>query len=144
MLRVSASSPPDAVARTLRRAGSILFRLYPDSLIYAQVTANAVLQSTKESSFSLYFGQRFAESKELHHPAGEDKSEVFELEALSDVARLPTQFPTAAFKAIFESTFANSDVRVERVVNIVYLFSKALRRFSADKQTAGQKWVSLF
>ena len=45
------------IYKSLERAAVSLFRVYPDSVLYANVTANVILQ--KKESLSVYFGQRF-------------------------------------------------------------------------------------
>lgn len=130
----------------------ILFRLYPNSTIYCQVTANVVLTpDVQASSYSIYYGQRFSrESKRINFgqefdEAGEEvsKAETFVLNSPGDAARLPTHFSAEHFGNLFGRNFGNSAVRIHSVVNLVYKFAKGLEDFEAEK-TTGQRWVDLF
>ena len=128
-----------------------MFDLYPDATLYCHVTANAVLTSTNSQSFSIYFGQRFSpNSKHVNYGQTFDaegseltKSGVYQLNDPSDVTRLPTDFPREHFGSIFARNFGDSSVRVDRLVNLVYIFTKGIKNFATEK-TTGQKWVDLF
>jgi hypothetical protein len=136
--------------QTLERAAVKLFSVYPDSQLFVNVTANVVLQ--KGETFSLYFGQKFsAVSKEVlfgtefDAEGGRDVAPAtYELSAPTDVDRLPLRFSSEYFQELFKKNWGSSDVKVVQVVNVVYKFTKALRRYSHDKATEGQSWVSLF
>ena len=151
VLRVSSWAHQDAVKKSLSKAGIILFETFPDSTIYCQVTANAVLSDSK-NSFSLYFGQRFSpNSRHVNYGQKYDesveksnKSGVFELNDPSDVSRLPTKFSPEHFSEIFGRNFGESSVRVTGIVNLIYKFSKGLDSFADQKATAGRKWIDLF
>jgi hypothetical protein len=136
---------------TLERAATELFRIYPNSLLFVNITANVILSSTKEESYSVYFGQRFSTEKEIMYGMEFDqdggrtvKALTYELVAPTDVARLPLRFSSEYFASLFQKNFGSSDVRVHSVLNVVYRFSLGLQSFNKDKHTAGQKWIKIF
>lgn len=151
VLRVSSWAHQDSVKKSLSKAGLLLFDTFPDSTIFCQVTANAVLSSSK-NSFSLYFGQRFSpNSRHVNYGQKYDesveksnKSGVFVLNDPADVSRLPTKFSPEHFSEIFARNFGESAVRVTGIVNLIYKFSKGLDSFADQKATVGRKWVDLF
>ena len=141
MLRVSVWSSSEFVKKTLRKATSILFQWYPNSTIYCQISANAVLYTPERNSWSIYFGQRFGGSKSVHF--AENKSEFYELNDVSDAERLPTNFSTEDFRHIFNMNFETSAVKIDSICSLIYKFSKGFDDFSSEK-TTGPQWVELF
>jgi hypothetical protein len=137
------------VVKSLEKAATTLFRVYPEDTLYVNVTANVVLQ--KEDSYSMYYGQRFSlESKEVMFGQEFDsdgvrtlKAATYEVSGVGDVSRLPTSFSTEYFGELFKKNFGASNVKVHSVVNLIYRFSKGLQNFEEQK-TTGQAWVRLF
>jgi hypothetical protein len=136
---------------TLERAATTLFRIYPDSPLFVNVTANVILLNSKDQTYSVYFGQRFSVDREILMGQTFDengvrtlKATTYELSAPTDVSRLPLRFSAEYFAQLFVQNFGSSDVRIHSVLNVIYRFSVGLDNFGKDKQTAGQVWVKLF
>ena len=102
--------------------------------------------------FSLYYGQKFSpKARQINLGAKFDddgaevqNGETFVLTSPGDAAFLPTKFPAEHFQDLFRLNFGSTQVRIHSVVSLIYKFSKTLDEFIIDKQTAGQKWISLF
>ena len=117
------------IKRTLLRAATKLFHLFPNETIHCDVTANIILK--QKNQFSIYYGQRYKGRKisygqEWDPETGEliKQSETFELNAPGDAEDLPTSFSREEFGSLFAQNFASSAVKIVNVVSIVYIFTK--------------------
>lgn len=90
------------------------------------ITFNAILTNREGNSFSVYFGHdyragnAFGASSRLRYDYGDEPS-TFIVKSLSDVAHLPTSFNFEDLVARHRHSFDDSDVRVLRFLNIIYL-----------------------
>jgi hypothetical protein len=64
--------------------------------------------------------------------------QVQTIEAPSQASLLPNSFKLEDFRAIFHSTFSDTSVTVESLVNLVYIFRKTLRDFVGESTTEGR------
>ena len=119
---------------TLREVFSELFREHEELSsegFEVVVTFNAVLIDSDSSSYSLFYGQ--------DHRAGNDAGAAPELRfgstiivrSMLDVGRIPSSFDSEALILSHRNAFANSNVRVHRFLNVIYLI---YRYVSVDKR----------
>ena len=126
-IRFPSSFPPEAVKKELLRAFATFLPLYPEGEFEVSVTANAVLQSQRESSFSLFYGLDYEpEDRPRNSPLAVLK--LHKVDNLSDVADLPTSFPVEDFDRAFRESLPDTTVFVKEIVNLVYI----IRRFHKD------------
>ena len=56
ILRVNAQATDASIRRSLEQAVSKLSSIYDGAVFYCNVTANVVLKSSKDHTYSVYFG----------------------------------------------------------------------------------------
>jgi len=55
-LRVNAKATEGSIRKSLEQAVTKLSSIYDGAVLYCNVTANCILQSNKDRTFSVYFG----------------------------------------------------------------------------------------
>jgi len=85
------------------------------------VTFNAVLGTREGNSFSVFYGHDYRASNLLGASPELRYGDPYIVRTLADVARLPVRFDFEALANAHRHSFAQSGVRVERFLNIVYL-----------------------
>jgi hypothetical protein len=144
VLRVNAGASESYIRKQLEKAYKRLDGYFPGRTAYVTLTANVILRSTVERSFSVYFGQSFGNAKTLfygqtHDPVTGEVSQLFtefELETRSDLATLPVRFTTEDFASLYKRNFERSNVVVHEVVSLVYIFSLGIERYEHDHELA--------
>lgn len=152
ILRVSADASETHKVASLRKAYQHMSRLYPDQTLHVTLTANVILRSTTEPSFSVYFGQSFGNAKSVffgqeHDPVSGGISRIFSefsLREASDLGSLPTRFTTEDFSAIYKRNFARSNVAVHRMISLVYLFAVGLENYERDHVQSSRTPLRIF
>jgi hypothetical protein len=138
--------------KQLLKAATILFRIHPESTIYAQVTCNLLLFKPRTNQFSLFFGQRFGPSSRVkrlyvgtkyHSGVMTRKSKVWTLHAPTDALRIPTKVDRQAFSELFNAMFQESNVEVVGIPQVITIFTKILDNYEQQK-TTGNKLIQLF
>ena len=56
ILRVNAKATDGSIRKSLEQAVTKLSSIYDGAVLYCNVTANCILQSNKDRTFSVYFG----------------------------------------------------------------------------------------
>ena len=124
-IRIPSSWEPDRVKGELIRAFGAFLPLYPEGDFEVSVAANAVLQSQRDSSFSLFYG--------LDHQVEDDRprrgplsvTNLYKVNNVSDVSDLPTSFPIEDFDNAFREALPDTTVFVREIVNVVYIVRRA-------------------
>jgi hypothetical protein len=99
------------------------------------LTANAILRGEGERpTFSVYFGYDYVTNGERSIKMGE--SHV--LLNPSGAADLPNSFTVEDFQNVFHTTFSDTSVNVDSLVNLVYIFRKSFRDYDLEKTTEGR------
>jgi len=152
VLRVRADASDAYKSGALRKAYRLMYSHYPNQTLYVTLTANVILRSTKHTSFSVFFGQSFGNTKAVyygqeHHPVSGDITRLFSefaVDSIEDLKALPINFTRDDFDGIYKRNFANSAVAVHRVVSLVYFLSVGLDNYERDHTQTTRTPVRLF
>jgi len=112
----------------LQQTFADLFRLVPSgqnvlSGFEVVVTFNAVVSDSSRTNFSVFYGQDYGSARGTVGGARRDLryGGSFLVENPDDVNRLPREFDFDRLAAELRLQFENSDLRIERFLNVVYL-----------------------
>jgi hypothetical protein len=151
VLRISAQAPESKFRRDLNTVYRRISRLHPDELICCSLTANVILKSNTEGTYSCFYGQSFGNARAVY--LGQEHDEEtgvltklfteFVLKNREDLKQLPIRFNTEDFEKIYKRNFIHSDVSVVRVISVVYLFSAGMERYDQE-HTLGKTPIELF
>lgn len=123
----------------LQRTFADLFRLVPRQSQAASgfevvVTFNAIVSDSSGTNYSVFYGQDYGSAQRTAGGARRDLryGGSYLVETPDDVTRLPQEFDFDRLSAELRLQFENSDLRIERFLNVVYLVyqfqDSALRR----------------
>jgi hypothetical protein len=151
VLRVAADATDSYKRAQLRKAFLQMNKRYPGRTVYATLTANVILRSTVSASYSCFFGQSFGSGKAVFFGAKHDSvtgnvSKLFTEFALSeraDLADLPINFTVEDFAGIYKRNFSKSEVVVDRVISLIYIFSIGLENYERE-HTQSRTPIRLF
>jgi hypothetical protein len=151
VLRISAQAPESKFRKDLLEAYRRISDLHPDEVICCTLTANVILKSNTEHTYSCFYGQSFGNAKAVY--LGQEHDEEtgvltklfteFVLKNSDDLQQLPIRFNTEDFEKIYKRNFAHSDVSVVSVISLIYLFSAGMDRYDRD-HTLGKTPIELF
>lgn len=113
------------IGRHLLHSFMQLFREHnegPQSGFEVLVTFNAVLVNREGNSFSVFYGHDYR-ANNLIGAAHELRfgDEAITVRNLAGVSQIPTQFDFERLAVAYRHAFENSDLRVARFLNVVYL-----------------------
>ena len=113
-----------SIRQRLRLEFLDLFREHttgPDQGFEVIVTFNAILTNQDATTFSIFFGHDFrAGNLTGAAPQLSHGGTVF-VQTFADIQRIPTTFDFEEVIRAHRSAFANSNVRVHQILNVVYL-----------------------
>ncbi len=90
------------------------------------VTFNAVLTNNNQTSFSVFYGQDFR-ADNISGAAPELKyGETVVIKTISDISKIPTSFDSETLLMSHRKAFENSNVKILKFLNIVYLVIRFL------------------
>jgi len=145
-LRFSTSC--QTIGRHLLRTFMRLFREHtegPHSGFEVLVTFNAVLTNRERNSFSVFYGHDYradnlaGAAPELRY--GEDAIYVSNL---SHVGLIPSSFDFERLAVAYRHAFDQSDLRVERFLNVVYLIYRYVPPPATRQKTSKRKFEPVF
>lgn len=115
-----------AIGSHLRSVFVELFREHveaPDAGFEVVVTFNVILTNADKTSFSVYYGQDYRATAYhgVHQGLRGAGGSVTLVQTLRDVDRVPTAFDLEQVARNHAESFSSSNVRIHRVLNIVYL-----------------------
>lgn len=99
------------------------------------VTFNAILTNSARTTFSVFFGQDFSLENATGRASQLGYSDPVIVRSLPDLASVPTSIDLESVVASHRRSFENSDVQIERILNIVYL----IRRFVDHAKTTPKR-----
>lgn len=129
----------------LQQSFADLFRLVPNrrealSGFEVVVTFNAVVSDSSRTNFSVFYGQDYGSARGTAGGARRDLryGGSYLVENPDDVSRLPLDFDFDRLAAELRLQFENSDLRIERFLNVVYLvyqYQDVARRRPSSTET---------
>lgn len=135
-LRLPANMPVEGIFTELESAFINLFDIYgSDGFFDVSVTCNVVLKG-ENGRFSIYYGQDFG-SRNTNLGA------VVSVRSLEDVQEIRTDLSLEDFEEVFFANHEDTHVRVDSMVNIVYIISRHLDDFDQDRAGRGRLGLRL-
>ena len=131
-LRLPANLTTEEIETELESAFINLFDIYGSGggFFDVSVTSNVVLQGP-DGRFSIYYGQDFGARNTSMAPV----TTVYSLEDVQDV---PVDLDLAAFEAVFFANHEDTHVRVDSMVNLVYIITRYLSNFDNQRASRGR------
>jgi len=105
-------------------------------------TANAVIVGHSRPTFSFFYGMDFGR-RDFTLASSETETNFTVVSSLGDVAKIPTDYSEEHFADAFFNYFANSDVSIHSLPNIVFLARRLIHNFDRDK-TVGRRLVTVY
>ena len=99
-------------------------------------TFNAVLSNHESTTFSIFYGHDYRNESATGAHDNLSYGDPVLVSNLDDVDRIPTQFDFETLARQQRAAFENSDVRVVRFINVVYLIYQ-FRDWSPAPSRAG-------
>lgn len=98
------------------------------------ITFNAILTNSDRTTFSVFYGQDFGfdnlagAANQLRH------SDPVVVKSLLDVDKIPTRVDLDSILTAHRHSFDNSNVRIDQILNIVYLIRRFVDNFTVQKR----------
>ena len=115
--------------------------------IQVSITANCIVSKTINNikTFSVFYGEHFGSLYTEHSGESEQEhddtrckscrlADLYYIRTASDVGSLPIEFDSQSVINIMQPRFTVSNVQIESVINLVYIFRATLSSKSAHKQ----------
>ena len=139
LIRTTVRFRPDYphIAHKLREVFLDLFREHSENSVdgfEVVVTFIAVLTNSYRTTFSVFYGQDFGfdnlsgASNQLRH------SDPVVVKSLLDVEKIPTQLDLDSILAAHRHSFESSNVRIDQILNVVYLIRRFVDNFTVTKR----------
>jgi hypothetical protein len=151
VLRINAQAPESKFRHDLSAAYDQIALVHPGDPVVITLTANVILKSNSDHTYSIFFGQSFGGTRAIY--LGQQYDEVtgvqtklfseFVVNSDDDLLKLPVQFNTEDFASIYKRHFSHSDITVTSVVSLVYLLSAGMDLYDQE-HTLGKTPVDLF
>jgi hypothetical protein len=151
VLRINAQAPETKFHHDLQAAYDQIAIVHPGDPVVITLTANVILKSNSDHTYSIFFGQSFGGTRAIY--LGQQYDEVtgvqtklfseFVVNNREDLLKLPVQFNTEDFSALYKRHFSHSDITVVSVVSLVYLLSAGIDLYDQE-HTLGKTPVDLF
>ena len=90
------------------------------------ITFNAILCNQEETSFRVFYGQDFRTGNQSGAAPELKYGEAVVVKSLADIGKIPTSFDSERLLAAHRRAFENSNVKVYRFINIIYLIIRFL------------------
>ena len=97
-------------------------------------TFNVVLSNHQSTSFSVFYGHDYRQDSKTGSHEGLTHGRPVLVSGLDDVSNLPTSFDFESLSRLHRQAFQDSDVRVVKFLNIVYLVYQYRRRQSLQDE----------
>jgi len=101
------------------------------------VTFNAVLTNQDETSFSVFYGQDFRANNSSGAAPELKYGEVIVVKSIADISKIPTTFDSEELAISHRRAFENSNVKIFKFLNVVYLVIRFLSPASAAPPRGG-------
>ena len=135
-LRVRETDDPD-YDEALQYAFTNLFQMCGEGFFDVSVTCNAILQSTIDQKFSIWYGQDFGGREYNMGPPTVVRN-------LGDVANIDTNVSVDDFAEVFHAIHSDTEVSVVGIVNVIFLITRYMENFEREKTTQGGRLVKLY
>lgn len=93
----------------------------PEDFFEVVITFNAVLYSSETNTYSLFYGHDYREDNIGGTARDIALEQSFVIRNLAEVDRIPTRINVPALLNVHRNAFANSNVRIHSIVNVIYL-----------------------
>jgi hypothetical protein len=151
VLRINAQAPESKFRHDLEVSYNRIAAVHPGEPIVLTITANVILKSNSDHTYSIYFGQSFGGTRAIYLGQKYDEATGVQTQLFSefvvnspeDLQKIPIHFNTEDFEAIYKRHFSHSDISVTSVVSLVYLLSAGIDRYDQE-HTLGKTPVDLF
>jgi hypothetical protein len=127
-------------ARHIKYAVKRMYDIYGPGKTDCVSTANVILESNVESTYSLFFGQDYSGTLGARDY---NMSPVVTLGNAGDWRLVPVGLGPENFEEIFNRIHVTSDVHVNQIVNHIYIFRRWMSDYERDK-TVGRKLTLLY
>ena len=105
------------------------------------LTANAILKGPEaRPTWSIFFGYDYCTDGEKSIKMGD----LYFVSTVGDVEQLPTTFSIADYERVFNRTYSDTSVTVAGLVNLVFIFRRALTDFENERATEGRVHRTLY
>jgi hypothetical protein len=129
----------DKIRSHVKEAVYRMYDIYGPGLMDVTLSANVVLTSNVQSTYSLFYGQDFSTLGIRERQI----SDVITLTQARDWKKVPTDLGAEHFEGIFNRIHEQSDVHVEEVVSLIFVMRRWLSNFERDK-TVGKRLTKLY
>jgi hypothetical protein len=136
-LRVRETESPEAFSNHLRQAFIRLYDIFGAGYFEVSVTANVVLEGTRNGQFAVFYGQDFGDGDYSFAPDTVVRN-------LGQVGNLPINFTAQDFGRVFAANHEATDVSVHSIISIVYLIRRHLDNYERDRTGLGQTLQRLY
>ena len=95
---------------------------------------------TNKETYSVYFGLDYGSDEGRVVRWGD----IYLVSNISDVNKVPFDFPLESFNATFSRIFRNTRVSVKKLVSLVYIFRSPMPNFSEVAVGGGRTYRTLY
>lgn len=98
------------------------------------ITFNAILYSSETNTYSLFYGHDFRADNVGGTAQDIALEQSFVVRSLDEVDRIPTRINVPALLNVHRGAFANSEVRIHTIVNVIYLIYRYVNSGRRSRQ----------
>jgi hypothetical protein len=135
-IRFRADLPPDQIRTSLTRVFLGLLRGHEEletDGFEVVLTFNAAVTNSERTSFSVFYGHDHSAQNYSGAAPELRYGEPYLVRSLADVDRLPVTFDFETLAANHRNSFENSDVQIERFLNIIFLVYRYVHHQPAQR-----------
>jgi len=129
------------VEQKLRQVFLDLFREHTENSsdgFEVVITFNAILTNSTRTTFSVFYGQDFGHENVTGRSSQLSYSDPIIVRSLLDISLVPTTIDLESVIASHRRSFENSDVQIERILNVVYLIRRFMSYNNESKKSTAQ------